>query len=276
MAASPEARRGVITAAVLVTGLLSTAAGRAVPPGMPSDADPGRVISIPAGDFVMGDVPEGSRSRRMRLRAFRIDRTEITAGDFEICAREGHCDARTFRTGEADEACNLSRAGRERHPMNCVSWEGARQYCASVGGSLPTEAMWEKAARGGCGKGGADGRGCEAPGGFPWGESPATCERAVFRTTSPGCGTGTTAPVGTHPQGRSPYGVEDMAGNVWEWVEDAFPGTAERVVRGGGYYCEDLSHLKTAFRTGAAPNRMSPDIGFRCVYPPGDRRHGGS
>ena len=109
--------------------------------------------------------------------------------DYAVCVDAGDCTA----PAGGDAQCNWAHAERVDHPIDCLSWEQAAQYCVAVGKRLPTEAEWEKAARG------ADGRS------YPWGEDPPTCERVVRQDRSgPGCGAGTSAPVGSRPLGASP------------------------------------------------------------------------
>lgn len=155
--------------------------------------------------------------------------------------------------------------GFERHPVNEVTWNGARSYCAWRGARLPTEAEWEAAARG------REGRR------YPWGDQPPTAERAVFGRRS-----NETEPVGSRPAGATPDGVHDLAGNVAEWTSSLYrpypyrrddgredpevPG--ERVTRGGDHVFDSTPEkLRTTFRAGfsRATDVGHRHIGFRCA-----------
>jgi formylglycine-generating enzyme required for sulfatase activity len=157
------------------------------------------------------------------------------------------------------------QAGYESHPVNEVTWNGARAYCAWRGARLPTEAEWEAAARG------REGR----P--YPWGTEPPSGERAVFGRRS-----NHTDAVGSHPPGATPEGVHDLAGNVAEWTStlyQPYPYRAddgredpdahgERVTRGGDHVFDSTPEkLRASFRGGfsRAPAVGHRHIGFRCA-----------
>ncbi len=216
---------------------------------------PAEMVGIAGAVFELG---AGTRSAvtRVTLSPFCIDRTEVTVDAYARCVGTGACsepDAQAL-------ACNWNR-GRGDHPVNCVDWNQARSYCEFVGGRLPTEAEWEYAARG------SDGRA------YPWGETPPDDTRARWSGSCgvQGCSGGTGA-VGLHPSGRSPFGLHDMAGNVFEWVADGYgpyPGGARtnptgaehaslRVLRGGGYFGTSADHLR-------ASARMVDDLGTRAA-----------
>ena len=167
--------------------------------------------------------------------------------------------------------CNYGRAGRRDHPMNCVTYHGAQTYCAWAGGRLPTEAEWEFAARG------DDGRA------FPWGDDPPSCARVVMEdSVDDGCGMDRTAAVGSKPRGATPEGVEDLAGNVWEWVADWYdenyyarspdrdpdgpPTGTRRVTRGGAWLSSEPAGLRGAFRDHEEPEYVGNGVGFRCAW----------
>jgi formylglycine-generating enzyme required for sulfatase activity len=151
-------------------------------------------------------------------------------------------------------------AGQQRHPVANVSWYQAAAYAAWLGASLPTEAEWEYAARG---AGGRD---------YPWPEGSVDETRAVYASRS-------TEPVGSRPRGRTPDGLDDIAGNVWEWCRDWYgPYTGQtvqdplgptkgagRVLRGGSFYSAARG-LRTAGRVRDGPDDRGGYIGFRLVF----------
>ena len=187
------ARPLIVAAAFVCLG-----AGHAPPPD--------RVV-IPAGSFTQGSTRGDEDERPMRkvtIKAFSIDRTEVTRGDYAACVAAKRCKATSH-----DEA---TPAPDPKLPMTNVDWADAQAYCKFAGARLPTEAEWEKAARG------EDGRE------YPWGND-ADCARGnwgSFEGEGP-CADknpGHPVPVGQYPAGASPYGVLDLGGNVWEWVAD--------------------------------------------------------
>jgi len=223
------------------------------------------MIYVPAGTFQMGSELGDDDEKPVHevfLDAFWIDQTEVTNTMYALCVKSGSClgpsNTRNFRN-------NLL----VNHPVVYVTWSHASNYCTWVGGRLPTEAEWEKAARG------TDGRT------YPWGNEIPNCSLSSYR----GCAT-TTKPVASHPSGSSPYGALDMAGNVWEWVFDWYladyyffsPPTnpsgpsygQNKVLRGGSWADDDINvfnSIRSSFRCGrCAPGSGSyHDVGFRCA-----------
>ncbi len=235
---------------------------------------PGEMAFVPAGWFMMGcndAVDPGCDEdekpyHRVWLDSYYVDVSEVTVGAYRRCVEAGACAA-----PEQGMGCNWGEPGRDEHPANCTDWFQAKAYCAWSGKQLPTEAQWEKAARG------IDGRI------WPWGNEEPTCATCVMGAGGPGCGTGGTLPVCSKAEGRSPYGVCDMAGNVMEWVEDpqdaSFYGNSpERnpvnpggdrdklhCLRGGERAYTIVNFLRTSNRDGLQPEYSNYGIGFRCT-----------
>jgi formylglycine-generating enzyme required for sulfatase activity len=222
----------------------------AAPERCPESAVMGQMIEIPAGEFVMGcddvDSKVCGKAERRRVRvdlpAFAIDRTEVTQAAYARCIEAGACTA---------PAGGFSPTLACTHPVVNVSWKQASQYCAWQDKRLPTEAEWEKAARG------TDERV------YPWGDEAPTCEHANFE----GCGLRAAQPVASHPAGASPYGVMDMAGNVREWVFDREEERSRQPKRGirGGMFTDQGMHIRPARRTWGDVAVSDIGIGFRCV-----------
>jgi formylglycine-generating enzyme required for sulfatase activity len=218
-------------------------------------------IDIPAGEFRMGDnFNEGSNDERpvhpVYLDAYKISTYEVTFAIYDkFCEETGR--------GRPDD----KSMGRGNRPVINVSWNDANAFCNWLSQKttknihLPTEAQWEKAARG------TDQRR------YPWGNSSPSCSKANYN----GCG-GTTKAVGSHPSGVSPYGVHDMAGNVWEWCFDWFssvyyptsPGNnptgtssgSGHTARGGGWF-SDTWNIRSAVRFRINPTYRGSNLGFR-------------
>lgn len=221
-----------------------------------------------------------SPRRTVTVNTFYIDRYEVTNAAYARCVEEKACSAARYDLC----AFNDPDAGQERvggempaalvaphHPVVCVNWGQARAFCRWAGGRLPTEAEWEKAARGSQG----------APS-FPWGEDwdPRRLNWGEVAGLGFQDNHKLTAPVGAYPAGSSPYGVHDMAGNVWEWTHDwyahdFYARAAEvnpvniqkgrhKVVRGGAWDFAGNGG-RVSFRHSASPTHVDAAIGFRCV-----------
>ena len=223
-----------------------------------SDGAP--LVLVSAGNFTMGDDVESPR-RELYLDAFYMDRYEVTTGRYaKFLAATGSVGA-----PEGWQALDINKGGEL--PVVGVDWNDATAYCKWAGRRLPTDAEWEKAARG------TDGRR------YPWGDATPTIERANHANASPEAYAGGLMKVGAHGAGRSPYGVDDLAGNAAEWVADWFAenfsgnevrnpkgpetGTARRV-RGSGRF-DPADRLVITKRFHANPDLRTEDIGFRCA-----------
>jgi len=258
---------------------------------------------VPAGSFNIGmktcefvgcqkEVNGGSPN----MAAFWIDRTEVTNAMFSLFVAATNFISGAENTG-ASEVNGIATAvsgadwrhpqgpdssidGKNDYPVVQMNWFAAFAYCQWSGGSLPTEAQWEKAARG------SDGRL------FPWGSSLPDATRlnaadvnssAAWANKSQDDGYRYTAPVGSFPGGDSPYGVEDLAGNAWEWTRSLYKDypynpsdgreitssanvTGNVVLRGGGFY-DDYGSVRSTLRYGGMPGLSHDATGFRCVYP---------
>jgi formylglycine-generating enzyme required for sulfatase activity len=245
--------------------------------------DEAEMIHMPDGEFLMGSTdadPKATADEKpahtVTLDAFWIDRTEVTNGQYvrflnALGEHRGTCGGYDcVETKIEDQDSHILRqegryvveSGFEDHPVTEVTWHGAQAYCEWAGVRLPTEAEWEKAARG------VDGRL------YPWGNDAPDCDKAQYA----GCG-GKTVPAGSKPAGASPYGVLDMAGNVWEWVADWYdeayyecspvqnPQGANsgirKVFRGGSWgYLPKF--MRTTDRARNRPAYAGFNVGFRC------------
>jgi len=242
------------------------------------------VIYVPAGEFVMGSDPgtdpyfwgAESPSHAVYVDAFWLYQTEVTNAMYQMCVEQKACP-RPDANRSSTHKNYYGNPDYDNYPVILVSWVHAVSYCKWAGGRLPTEAEWEKAARG------EDGRL------FPWGNSPLRGDLANFcdhdcpgneRESGLDDGYRDTAPVGSYPAGVSPYGALDMAGNVWEWVFDYFVpeyykvsplenplgpafGT-RRVIRGGSWY-NPASGIRTVARASLTPDNALGTVVFRCA-----------
>ncbi len=226
------------------------------------DKDGMAMVYVPDGSFTMGSE-DGQDDEKpvhtVTLAAYWIDITEVTNGMYASCVLAGVCQAPESKSSST-RSSYYGDPGYADYPVINVNWNQAKAYCRAVGGRLPTEAEWEKAARG------TDGRT------YPWGEAIDKTYANYFG------GIGDTAPVGSYEPGKSPYGAYDLAGNVWEWVSsqyksypfntsdgrDDLTSTVARVLRGGSWYY-DFDLIRSAYRYWDDPSFTAVDIGFRCA-----------
>ena len=227
------------------------------------------MMFVPAGEFLMGnsnakEETNGKESpqHQVYLDAFWIDKFEVTSAQYKKCVDAGKCAA-PEKSGSETRGAYFGNAQYDNYPVIYVSWNNAKTYCEWAGKRLPTEAQWEKAARG------TDGRN------FPWGN---TFDQNLLNSDESKIGD--TTAVGKFPNGASPYGVMDMAGNVFEWVADWYdrdyyqnsparnptgPATGDsRSYRGGSWF-NDGSFARAAARFMNVPDFALFFLGFRCV-----------
>ena len=245
------------------------------------------MVLLAGGVFQMGCVP-GDMScypsekpqHSVKLSPFMLDRFEVTAKKYQDCFGAGAC-------GPADNTyapCNFGVAGRQDHPINCVSWQNADDYCHWVGGRLPTEAEWEYAARGG-----------KADMLYVWGNAwPPPNFAANLHDLSAEAGSGLPVIPGyndgypkTSPVGKftpNAFGLYDMAGNVWELLADYLdfdyygvsplmdplgPTTAQmHVMRGGSIYTYSTETARISIRGNGIGGTGAYNVGLRCARTP--------
>ncbi len=233
------------------------------------------MVQIPDGPFQRGDTPGGAAvqaPRKILLPSFYVDRLEVSRAAYHGCVAAGVCGpARTYPGPEGDDL-----------PVTGVTWYQARDYCLWAGKRLPTEAEWEKAARGDTGWA------------YPWGDALdlAKSNAGAFRPAAGGADPAPPvvpglAPAESYPEGASPFGVLNLVGNAAEWVLDWYDpdyfkrapvrtprGPAKgtlKVVRGGSYLddpAEAASALSATARRAAGSFTARLDIGFRCAWVP--------
>ena len=219
---------------------------------------------MPAGSFTMGSDPalehapdaDEAPAHEVELAAFRLGRTPVTNRQYDAYVRANGYPAPSAWPG------GTVPPGRELHPVTYVSWDEAAAFCRWAGGFLPTEAQWERAARG-------DDRRT-----WPWGDDPPRPAHAALELTD-------TRPVGGRAAGAGPFGHLDLAGNVWEWTASerrAYPydpgdgreaeSRSPRVVRGGAF-THGPGEARCSFRHGMLPGTIDHYVGFRLAAAPG-------
>jgi formylglycine-generating enzyme required for sulfatase activity len=234
------------------------------------------MVAIPGGSFKAGEAVGhlSDTAAYHRVAPFLLDATEVTVAAYAACVEARRCKpaAATIKwegVKPADAAtwsafCNRDRADRADHPVNCVDWSQARDYCAWAGKRLPRAEEWEWAARNG-----------EAGTPYPWGDEPPA-DRPCWSGAEgeKGARRDGTCPAGSHPAGDTRSGVKDLAGNVWEWTgtgDVIMPdsrgrgGTPARIAHGGGWADRDPKDLAAQRRAKNLPGDRGADLGFRCA-----------
>ncbi len=243
-------------------------------------------IVIPAGEFQMGcsvndndcDVDEGPQGgTTVMVPGFMLDKHEVSVNEYKNCVKAGKCSRP--KDHSASQYCNYGDGSREEHPVNCVDWSEAQSYCSYVGGRLPYEAEWEKAARAG------------SQTRYPWGQA-VSCQQAIHDdgktkgsvpNEGDGCGEDRTWKRGSRAANQ--FGLYDMYGNAGEWLynwyaKDAIkslyakgdlsgPRTGERKLVHGGSWDENSVNLRSSFRNVKRPESgksIYGSLGFRCAY----------
>ncbi len=239
-------------------------------------------LSVPAGSVYMGGLDvllenDELPAHHVQLDAFWVDQLEVTNGMYGLCVSAGACRP-PVKLNSDNRGDYFGNPEFQDYPVVYVSWYDANAYCRWAGRRLPTEAEWERAARG------------DTLSNYPWGNEPPNELYANANNLL-----GDTSRVGSYPAGMSPFGALDLAGNVWEWVSDYYQGnyyvnspaenpagpngglTLLRVIRGGGYQDDPISMRVSnrGYEVGPDPSALtgsdafygksSVKIGFRCV-----------
>lgn len=258
------------------------------------------MVFVPGGPFIMGSTDaqiddaltlcnefygdckrtwfdDEDRQHTVTLGAFWIDAYEVTNSRYALCVQAGACNPPAGKDLLTRVSYYYGNPAYDSHPVVWVSWNDAKDYCMWAGARLPTEAEWEKAARGTRGQI------------YPWGDSRASGKRVNYcdvscqsdwKDASEDDGYAETAPVGNYATGRSPYGAYDMAGNVWEWVADWYdsdyysrspsenpigPASGDYKVARGGSWLDTDANAHAADRYSLILNTGYSNVGFRCV-----------
>ena len=232
---------------------------------MISDKDGMTLAYVPAGEFVMGSNLTFGPEHKIYLDAFWVDQTEVTNKMYAQCVAKNKCDPPT-KVESYTHSDYYGNTKFNEYPVLYINWNMANGYCEWAGRRLPTEAEWEKSARG------------TNTNTYPWGEESPNANLLNFNNNLRD-----TTEIGTYPNGASIYGALDMAGNVWEWVNDWYSETyyqdsplsnplgpdsgTYRVLRGGSW-SNRVDDVRTTSRIKYDPMDTSNGIGFRCARSP--------
>lgn len=251
-----------------------------------SEKDRMTLVYVPAGEFTMGSDADDALAEcqkyrseckrewftneepphEVELNAYWIDQTEVTNAMYAKCVNDGRCEPPASSSSYSRDLY-FGNSTYNDYPVIHINWYHAAAYCEWAGRELPTEAQWEKAARGTSGRT------------YSWGES-ISCSFTNYWGKDEGC-IGDTSKVGSYPDGSSIYGALDMTGNVWEWVKDWYLSTyyqespvlnplgrssgQERSVRGGAWSTREY-RSRTTFRHFLSPTIDGDGLGFRCAF----------
>jgi len=231
-------------------------------------------VTIPGGSFLMGtnedtnNFLDAQPVHRVNIRSFAMSKTLVTVEQYAECVLKGACS----EPGSGAD-CNWGVPGRQRHPINCVDWAQAAKFAKFKGARLPSESEWEYAAR----SGGKNQK-------YPWGNAQPNCETTVmYGRNAPGCGANSTMAVCSKPKGNTAQGLCDMAGNVFQWVQDQYgmfayatapvdggafqhafqTDATARVVRGGAYGHKLPDEFRADKRFNMSPANRIDAVGFR-------------
>lgn len=205
--------------------------------------------------------PDETPVRSRSVAEFCLDTTEVTVDEYTACVTSRECSATDLLMenvgsgAKRSELCNYHAVGKARHPINCIKWQQANDYCVKHNKRLPSEREWEYAARGG-----------SQQRLYPWGIATPSSAHCCWQAAG-------TCEVATHPTGAARWGNHDMAGNVWEWTADAYHNSYDslgtglgHVYRGASWYETSQYKLRATKRLYAAPGDFRRvTVGFRCA-----------
>ena len=246
-----------------------------VQPAAAAPSCPTGMVGIPGGTYTLGE-----RKDSAKVKAFCLDKTEVTIDAYTACVKAGACtEPDPYRNDQSFRAaCNWQRPGAALHPVNCVDWSQAMSFCGWASKQLPSEEEWEWAARGG-----------DRATTYPWGNDAPSANKlnacgsecttwmenrlgrdyASMYWPDEDDGWPTTAPVGSFPKGANRWGVQDLAGNVSEWTSNRWSAAdSDIVTRGGCWYDDVPSDVRAADREGRARSMRLSYLGFRCARVP--------